>query len=85
MLNKFVNDCLPWVGLHAGKDWEEEGVAETCNDLTATPIPHPPDLFRGEDVEELGAKLILRRKEVWGEGIFRFVLIFYYPTLFYWQ
>jgi len=28
---------------------EEEGVAETmCDELTATPIPHPPAPFTGE-------------------------------------
>ncbi|GAB0203377.1 zinc finger and BTB domain-containing protein 5 [Grus japonensis] len=47
MLEKFVEDCLLWVGLHIGVG-AEEGAAETmCDELTATPIPHPPVLLGG--------------------------------------
>lgn len=50
MMENFTEDCLPWEGFHdgAGKSGrtsyvEEEGTAETTRDeLTATPIPHPP-------------------------------------------
>ncbi|KAK4821436.1 hypothetical protein QYF61_020019 [Mycteria americana] len=48
MLEKFVEDCLLWVGplAGAGEESEEEGAAErTCHELTATPIPHPPALL----------------------------------------
>ncbi|OPJ76057.1 hypothetical protein AV530_008924 [Patagioenas fasciata monilis] len=48
MLEKFMEDCLPWVEPHtgAGEEHEEEGAAETtCDELTATPIPHPPVLL----------------------------------------
>ena len=50
---------------------EEEGVAETtCDELTATPIPHPPVPLWGEEVENSG------RREGWGEGVFK--LSFYF-------
>ena len=70
-MEKFVEDCLLWEGPHAGagKEWtrspppEEEGAAETtCDELTATPIPHPPAPLGREEVEELGAKLSLGRR-----------------------
>ncbi|GAB0207522.1 hypothetical protein GRJ2_003217900 [Grus japonensis] len=44
-LKKSVKDCLPWVGPHAGagEECEKEGVAERShNELTTSPIPHPP-------------------------------------------
>jgi len=51
MLKKFMEDYLPWEGSHAGageeceeSSPEEEGVAETtCDELSARPIPHPPE------------------------------------------
>jgi len=49
-LEKFVEVCLPWEGPHAaeGEECKEEGVAETmCDELIATPIPHPPMLLAG--------------------------------------
>ncbi|KAK4816678.1 hypothetical protein QYF61_019914 [Mycteria americana] len=49
-LEKFVNDCLPWVGPHAGAgvEREEEGAAETMrNELTTTPTPRPPAPLKG--------------------------------------
>ena len=43
MLEKFVN-CLPLVRPHtgAGEECEEEGASEMCDELTTTPIRHPP-------------------------------------------
>jgi len=44
---------------------EEEGAAETtCDELTVTPIPHPPAPFGKEEVESSGVKLSLGRREV---------------------
>ena len=62
---------------------EEEEAAETkCDELTATPIPHPPVPLRGEEVEESGAKLSPGRREGWGEGVFlRYGSISHYPSL----
>jgi len=43
-----MEDCLPWEGPHtgAGEECEEEGAAgRMCDELTATPIPHPPALL----------------------------------------
>jgi len=60
---------------------EEEGTAETtCDELTAAPIPHPPALLRGRRERKSGVKLSLRRKEGWGEGVFR---IWFYFSLSY--
>jgi len=50
-LEKFVENCLLWLGPHAGSgaECEEEGAAETrCDELTATPIPHPPAPLGGK-------------------------------------
>ncbi|GAB0178075.1 EH domain-containing protein 4 [Grus japonensis] len=44
MLDKFVENCLPWVGPHAeaGDKCDKEGVAKTmCDELAAISIPHP--------------------------------------------
>ena len=62
---------------------EEEGAAETtCDVLTATHIPRPPAPLRGEEVEELGAKLSPGGREGWGEGVFlRYGSISHHPTL----
>ncbi|XP_072714956.1 AN1-type zinc finger protein 5-like isoform X2 [Ciconia boyciana] len=49
-LEKFMEDCILWEGPHAGagEECEEEGAAERLHDeLTATPIPHPPVLLGG--------------------------------------
>jgi len=39
-----MEECVPWEGPHAeaGAEREEDGAAETCDELTATPIHHPP-------------------------------------------
>jgi len=50
MLERFVENCLPWEGPYtgAGEECEEEGAAETkCDELTITPIPHPPVRLEG--------------------------------------
>jgi len=50
MLRKFVKDCLPMLGPHTGaeEDSEEESLAKTtCDELTTTPIPHPPESLLG--------------------------------------
>jgi len=54
-LQQFMGNCLPWEGLHDGAGQsvrsppsEEEGAAETtCEELTTTPIPHPPVTLKG--------------------------------------
>jgi len=51
---------------------QEEGVAETtCDELTVTPIPHPPVLLAGGGHRETGLKLSPGRREGWGEGVLR--------------
>ena len=56
---------------------EEEGAAETmCDELTTTPIPHPPVLLWGEEVEKSGVKLSPGRREGWGEGVFYDLVLF---------
>ena len=61
---------------------EEEGAAETtCDELTATSIPHPPCAAQGEEVEKSGMKLSWGRREGWGEGVLRFAFISHYPSL----
>jgi len=43
--DQFVEDCLLWEGHHAGageESEEEEAAERTCDELTVTPIPHPP-------------------------------------------
>jgi len=50
---------------HAGAvaECEEKEMAETtCDELTTTTIPHP---------RKLGVKLSLRRREEWGQGVFK--------------
>ena len=56
---------------------EEEGAAETtCDELTATPIPRPPEPLQREEIENSRVKLSLGRKEGWGEGVLRFSFYF---------
>ena len=62
---------------------EEEGAAETtCDELTQTPIPHPPAPLGGGG-RELGSKVKPGNKEgVGGRLVFlRFGFISHYPTL----
>jgi len=50
---------------------EEEGAAETkCDELTATPIPHPLALPVGRQ-ERNGSEVEPGRREGWGEGVFK--------------
>jgi len=61
---------------------EEEGTAETmCDELTVTPIPHPPEVLRMGAGRERGLKLRPGRREGWGEGVLRFGFISHYATL----
>jgi len=61
---------------------EEEAVAETTRDeLTVTPIPHPPAPLGGEGGRETGVKLSPGRREGWGEGVLRSGFISHYPAL----
>jgi len=49
-LDKFMEDCIPQVGPHAGaeEDCEKEGAAETrCDELTTSPIARPSALLGG--------------------------------------
>jgi len=55
-----MEDCLPWVGPHAGAgaECEEEGAAETmCDELTTTPIPRPPAPLGWRRWRKSGVKL----------------------------
>jgi len=49
---------------------EEEGVAETtCDELTITPIPHPPALLGEGRRERNGSEAECRKKGGVGEGV----------------
>jgi len=66
MLEKLLEGCLPWEGPYtgAGEECEEEGVAErTSDELTPTPIPHPPVPLGGEDVEKIASKVKPGKKQ----------------------
>lgn len=53
-------------------------MAETkCRGLTTTPIPHPLVLNGEDEIEELGRKLTLGRREEWREAL----PIYHYSTL----
>lgn len=57
-LEKSLEDCLPWEGPQAGagEEGEEEGAAETCDELTTTLITYPPVPLVGRRVEKSGSK-----------------------------
>ncbi|KAK4816051.1 hypothetical protein QYF61_011059 [Mycteria americana] len=60
-----MEDCLLWVGPHAGagEECEEEGAAQTTHDeLTATPIPCPLVPLVGEQVEKIGSEVEAEKK-----------------------
>jgi len=79
-----VEDCLPWVGPHAGaeEEREEEGEAErTCDEQTTTHIPCPPAPLGGGG-RETGVKLSPRRRAESGEGVLGFGFSSHYPALF---
>jgi len=55
---------------------EEEEVAETmCDELTPTPIPHPPTPLGGRR-ERNGSEVEPGNKGGWGEGVLRSGFIF---------
>jgi len=61
---------------------EEEGVAETTwDELTLTPIPHPPAPLGGGEGGEMGVKMSPGSREGWGEGVLRSGFISHYPPL----
>jgi len=49
---------------------EEEGAAETSDELTTMPLPRPPVLLRGRRERKLGVWLSLGQREGWGKGVF---------------
>ena len=53
------------------KEWQT-----TCDELTATPIPHPPCATQREKVEKIGSKYEQRMKGGVGEGVLRFNFYF---------
>ena len=58
---------------------EEEGAAETmCDELTTTPIPRPPVLLRGEEVEA-GSEVEPGNEGGVGGGVFK--IWFYFSFL----
>ena len=61
---------------------EQEGAAETtCDELTTTPIPRPPVLLRGGEVEA-GSEVEPGKKGGVGGGVLRFGFISHSFTLF---
>lgn len=51
---------------------EEEGAPErVCDELTTTLIPCLPVPLGGKEVEKLGVKLRLGRRERWVKGVFK--------------
>lgn len=77
-LKNLLKDYTLWQGSHtgAGKEYKEEGAAETTSYESSTaPIPYPPVTLRFNEVEELGMKLSLGRRERWGKGVF---ILFYF-------
>lgn len=75
-----MKDCDLWEEPQAGEEREGEGMAEVkCHGLTTAPIPHPLVLNGEDEIEELGMKLSLGRREEWREGGF----IFAYLSLSY--
>jgi len=76
--------CLLREGPHAGpgEECEEEGAAEaTCDELTTTPIPHPPVPLEGRRYRKLRVKVSHGRREGWGKGVLRFGFASHYATL----
>jgi len=73
-LEKFVEDCLLWEGSHAGtrEEYEEQGASETmCDELTATPIPHPPAALRWGGGKEFGSEVEPGKKGGVGRRCFK--------------
>lgn len=56
---------------------EEGGPAQTkCDELTTTPIPHPPKLLSGEEAEKIRSKVKTRKKGGVGERYFKISVYF---------
>jgi len=68
-----MENFLLWERSHAGAgaESEEEGVAEMCDELTATPIPCTLVLLKGRRWRELGVRLSPGRREGRGECAFK--------------
>ena len=83
-LEKFVENGIPWEGPYAGAGEEreepspeEERAAETtCDELTATPIPRPPALLGGKEVEKIGSKVKPGKKGGVGGRCFSDLVLF---------
>jgi len=60
---------------------EEEGAAETCDELTVSPIPCPPVPLGVGRRERNRIEVETGRREGWGEGVLRSSFIFHCPTL----
>lgn len=60
---------------------EQDAAERTRNELTTTPILCPPVMLVREEVENLGVKLRLGRREEQREGVLRFDCISHYATL----
>ncbi|KAJ7422830.1 hypothetical protein BTVI_12178 [Pitangus sulphuratus] len=57
MLDKVMEDCVPWEGSYTDaraeceeSSPEEEGMPETCDELTTTPIPYLSALQGGKKI-----------------------------------
>jgi len=73
-----MKDCVLWVGPHVGtgQECDKEGMAEKkCCEPATTSTPYPPALLSRQEVEDLGVKLSLGRKEV-GRRWFYFYFCF---------
>lgn len=73
MLQKFMEDCVPWEGPHTGVGRRpsvrspEEGVAETMGDeLITAPAPCSHEQLEGRTYRKMGLKL--RTGRWWGGG-----------------
>lgn len=54
---------------------EEKGVAETCDELTMIPIPHPQFLW-GEEMEKFGSEVQAQGEGARTNGFYGLVLFF---------
>jgi len=79
-----MENCLPWGEHHtgAGAESEEEGAAETtCDELTVTPIPHPPVLLGGRRERNWECSSAWEEGRGGGKVFVRFGFISHYSTL----
>jgi len=73
MLEKFVENCLPWEAPHAGagQEYGKEGATETrCDELTASPFPTS---LRGSGGggREFRGKVKPGKKGGWEQSVFK--------------